>query len=674
MKLNYYFKLLFATLISLTTLSCDKDSATDDLVDDSKAVFEVEITGDMNESLVANIVVNDYDQIYVAGIIEESLYQSEMGGDAEDYAYYLIDFVQATGSVLSKVDNEYIFKGNSTVDIKNTWALSYETDYIFAVFGVDSDGVITTDIITTEYTSQDAPITPFDLQIDGASIDDLAVDVTVDSDYSANYIVGVVTVDYFESSLASKESLLPSLVLGYVAALTDGSYDLSTGYVYNGSQRVDLASLWSLEPNTEYVVVAFGLTTFSDGVTDDIIYPDELTVETLFVTTDSTVDASMNITLADTPDHSGFNVNVEKGSSVDFYYVALMTQSKFASTYGSDADAAASNYLSTEYADTEIEDFTLFEGAIPVFSTSGEVNLRSFYAYLFEPSTDYVALAFGIDASGDVTSDVAQFSASTTAAPFYDSATFDIDTVGEVTASNFVVSVSPSDDTFNYLVCAFEKSNFDSESGIYIDATTKEPDYVAAAQSWVTNLADWYYEDENQEAVHADFNVADGVTVFNGDAPAIDIQFTRNTAIKSSTEYVVLAFGISSPSTIVTNISTLDVTVADPAQVEIEFTFEEVTPMTASDYGYEGSVRVIPSDFGISYFASVLPVSYVDGYTDQEVYDNNNLGMIAPYMSYKGVYLYEYSFIYEDSYIVVFGYEGGMTTAIATYRLEVPAE
>ncbi len=675
MKIDYFFKSILTSFILLAALSCDKSDEVEDKTE-TKTRFDVSVSGDLNESLEADIKANNYDGIYVVGMVSEEIYQSEMSSSAEDYAYYLLDFIQASGSALDKADNEYTFKGDSKVNLKSTWEPTYATKYYIAVFGVDEQGVVSTDIVMKEYTTQAAPVSPFSISLSGAELGAVTLEVTVSDDYKGNYIAGPVTKEFFEKSLDSKESLLSGIIMSYVSEKTEGSYDLSTGYAYNGSQTIDIYKLWDLEPNTEYIIAVFGLKEYDDGTgLGAITVADDLTTQTVEFTTSYTttpIAGSVEVSVTDTVDAAGFSVQATKSEEVGYYYVAVMSDNDFGAQYGSDAQSAAARYLEDTYADVEIGDFSNLIGTAPIFSESGVIDLRNYYPYGFKPETSYTVLAFGIDEELNVTSAVGECHQTTAKVQLLDT-TFDIKVVGEATANDFTVSVSPSDKDINYLVCAYEAKAFDPLDGWFLNFDTLAPDYAQAAQQWIYDLSDWYEPvGEGQEPVKTDMTTANGVTIFRGDAEAVDVAYARTTDLKASTDYVVLVFGISASSNIITEVATLEVKTADPEQSDSSFTFEVIDEMAYSDaMGAYGKVKIIPSDPTLKYFASIAVATNVDGLSDQEIFDANRFSMIAPYTSFTGEYDYEYFYVYEDSYIVVCGYDGGMTTPMSKFKITV---
>ncbi len=701
MKRNYLLKLLCAIFVTTVALfSCERATTEPDNPNkepnedptekpdpssDPAASFAISISGDLNEQIKADVNVENYDDIYIVSVIDKETYAAEMESDTAYYAGYIIDKIQAEGSKLDRADDRYTFKGDANIALSTTWALKYSTDYLVFAFGVTPDGDVATNFSIKEYTTQDAPVSPFTIAASGTSVQDLALDVTVDAEYTNDYTVGVVKQEFFEKSLASNPKLLPGIVLAGIAQFTDGSYTTETGYVYNGSQSINLAELWDLEPETEYVIVAFGLTTYNDGsdTPSEQIIEDALTITTVNATTDSTpviteptvpTAAAPIITLAGAVESDGFSVQVTINDDIELYYVAVMTQFDYMFQYGNEPTPAAIGWMKDNISGLGISDLSTESGSLPVFSQNASVNLRNYYS--FKVNEAYTVLAFGITPQGEVCTQAAEYTDVIPDFERVDGVTFDIQPLGELTASDCRISVTPSDKTINYLVCAYEKDDFNPNSGNYVTQDLA-PDYDKAAEDWKDFVLGWYEPvgpDENP--VMTNLGVANGFSVFKGDMPSIDLNYVRGAKIEAGTDYIVMAYGISAGGSVTTDITMKEISVADVQQSGLDFAFEIGTPIKMGAWGYEGSVKVTPSENGKPYFVSILPASSVDGLTDEEIFENPGVKFSVglPGMLQTSSYEYFYSMVYENSYIIAFGYEGGMTTEIKKFLVEVPAE
>ncbi len=714
MKLKYYFWAIAALLLSFCTVSCVDNAEDDpnggkDATD--KASFALEVIGSLRnaseEHLQLKVDVENYDGLYLVGMVSVDIYNSEMSGSEDEYVRYLTNYVQGAGSDLNQYDNNYVFRGDSSADVQITWTPEYDTDYKFFVYGVNSEGETTTDVEILDYTTEAAPEAVLTLEVTGTSCNDLGATIKVAHGFTSDYVVGVVTKEYYTNTLTNQDKLLPDYVLGQTSILlaeTHGAdyedwYKAGNGYIYNGHSEVNLAAYWDLQPETEYIVVCAALTTYATGDSEGTVMTicDTETLVKAEVATDNTEkvvvypDSGATFTLEiDEVTHYSFSYTIKNNDNVSIFYSDIVPKVLYDGELGGDARKAAKYVFDARFGATDYTDITIYNN-VPCFKYDPKLEFVTFYTSVYwtniKPESEYVAMAFEVDSKGNILSDVSTLVITTDPAPVMNDLTFEVEPVADFSPTNFKINVTPSDESLLYLVGVFDSVVFDPEEGMYINYETGEPKYEAAAGYWIEEVAGWYDPtilDESGNPIVIDLSKVDHIATFQGKEEIdLDITFTAQN-IKADYDYTVLVFSINEYNAITSNIHVETIHTPAAEAADLTFTVEQTIAPAPSVYGwgYDGQIVVTPSNPTEPYFYTFVygALSTTDLYgvetpmTDEEIFANKNIGLMMMGGTFTGTQTYDYQmadFDAEEVHFVVFGYkDGGMTTKMHKIKME----
>ncbi len=221
------------------------------------------ISATLGEVTAANIVVNvdkgDYTGNYYIGLLPAEYYEEYCGGTHEGIVTYMIEFEKYYETDFSKVDEVYIHYLSGEKNLSDAWMIDEDTDYFISVFGVDGSGNVTTNAVIIETkTPVVEKVGTIALEVIDASTEGVTVRATP-TEGVGNYTFGA----YTEAEM--KEI---NYDWNYAAKYTKSVYEYNGlpltgeangGYLFNGAADMVITNVWTLEPNTDYHVVVFGV-------------------------------------------------------------------------------------------------------------------------------------------------------------------------------------------------------------------------------------------------------------------------------------------------------------------------------------------------------------------------------------------------------------------------------
>ncbi len=220
---------------------------------------------DVNSSTFSVDVVrrSDFKDNYFVGVIGKNFVDGELGGysDSEKAMYVALSFVKYAVEVqnlnLGMVDNFYIFGSDAQIDdLGRMWPLYADTEYYVAAFGLNAEGIITSDVAFETVRLLRA----------GASANQISFSVDVMGEWAAVANVTTTTSDFYYVDYYEKETFdlweqngmtqtdLADAILQEISASgTNWRY-----YALSGSRSLELKD-GMIYPGTDYVLFAFGI-------------------------------------------------------------------------------------------------------------------------------------------------------------------------------------------------------------------------------------------------------------------------------------------------------------------------------------------------------------------------------------------------------------------------------
>ncbi|MFR9527811.1 MAG: hypothetical protein SNI45_07045 [Rikenellaceae bacterium] len=397
--------LFFAVAALFAFASCesstDEDSNTNvDTPDDS--VEETSISASLvsvdYKDITISVSKGSYEGNFFVGCAAAAYYP----GDAVEYAELFIEDEVSYGTDFSAIDYQYIFSTGGNISLSNSWMLTNGTEYCVAVFGIDDDGAITTDVAVVWATTIAVDLVgSIECEVTAASTSEITVSATPSAEVG-NYAYFIVPSYLYTFYYGSDASYLADLT---VYSLNYYGYDVSENdgvAVLNGAVEFSPTYLWGITPDVEHTILIFGIDSYGNVNTEINI------VECMAGVDDVSVDGSLNITLVNSSS-SAMTVSVEAVGDVENYYVCPCRVEYFEQYYAEDLNTAAEVIIFEDYyyygTDLSVVDNQyIFNGS------NSEINLSN--GWNFASGLDYMILAFGINENGRLTTPVASIDVS----------------------------------------------------------------------------------------------------------------------------------------------------------------------------------------------------------------------------------------------------------------------
>ncbi len=352
----------------------------------------------------------------------------------------------------------------------------------------------------------------------------------------------------------------------------------------------------------------------------------------------------------------GFTLSVDCGSYDTQYYVGCVFKSDVEDTYAGDYDAMADAFLADVVGNQlEVTDFSQVDNW-KIFRGNAKVDMEAAWEVFLNPESEVVAFVFGVNNYGEMTTKVEYLEVTMDAQIEPVDATPEIKLVGESGPTSFTVEVDPGDKIVQYIVVAFLAKDA-AEDGYY--------DQMAEFNS--VDKWDFAAEDMLSIKTSIDFNDVDNVDLFSGVQEVTLTQSGLNNVIYPNEEYTVIAFGVDQYGFLASKVGYLNVTTAEPAQVDFSFnvTFDEES---YTDDGFKFTVSATPANEW--YYINVYEKEAIDKIIEKDDYDREDIyalfnGNVQYDLTYGEVTrTYGYLSDYTYYYVVLFGYNGGMTSEV----------
>ncbi|MBQ0044461.1 MAG: BACON domain-containing protein [Bacteroidales bacterium] len=397
----------------------------------------------------------------------------------------------------------------------------------------------------------------------------------------------------------------------------------------------------NLKRDTEYYVVAYGMDFDGTRTTEVALYLFDTHVE-------STGSLSFTSTVTDVKSNSAHITIVPSDPKATYYW-----------TYVSDTDH--SKYTTSQIVElliTSMKESAAYGYTIADFLSTGT---QSELAEDLSMGTQYFLIAWGMDAAGNITSDIQELdSFTTTANEVTDDCTFTI-TPLEIEAMDIKVRIEPSNESTMYYTAFIDEKRCKGYN-----------DYQMVQR--IINMENSRIEDDFYEGV-SDWTNLPGVASGRSEVwGRRDYKWT----FEPEHTYRIYVFGVDVNGNCTTAIERLDVTTIEAQPSNI--TFE--TSLGANTW-HNTSIDITPSNNEDYYLAYLVPTATLDTYRyndgslmekeimDQirDVYEDE----ISQYV-FRGPRTFYSTWLSNRGYsLLLFGYAGSNTTPMYEFKFKSPA-
>lgn len=332
------------------------------------------------------VVVNDKDvKNYYVCLLSQWEFDEEFKGDAEVAAdAFLLEETQI-GTDFTAVDNQYVCRGNTTVEkMGYLWfGVFGDSDFVLMAVGINAQGQKTTRTITATVHTLPLPASSLAVQVTDVTETSATVEVTAPSDETSYYLSlsPQWKIEEFGDDNELFCELMPS--------------DDYTSMFYSGSKKL-LTGENVLESGTEYCVIAFEI--------DEYGYPATAILRTRFTTEgEPRVVADIEIPdvkfgTAEVYDISSTNARIKiTPDDLSMHYIVMSEPKEYVDKFKTDEELLQDDRDTWQWIfETQGTGLTFFE----IVGNSANVGAKDVYlrleSYPMKPDSDMVAWVYGI--------------------------------------------------------------------------------------------------------------------------------------------------------------------------------------------------------------------------------------------------------------------------------------
>ncbi len=513
-----------------------------------KQPYQPPVTTDMTitkiESSYSDIFVTvdkgSYEGNYFVGLSTKANY----GGDPEALAEKLIADHISIGADLASPDFVYIYNRSGQCDLDFGWNIFPNTDYVVVAFGLSSQGNVRSNIAVSEIKTKEVEKSG-SIAIDVVSVGSENILIkTTPTPEVGNYIYGLITKADFDDVEYGCGGSVDNAALITGVKYVQNAVDLTSAdgiYVHRGAATFDVATLWNVDPSTEYVIVVFG--TDANGIATSEIATEVVT--SISAEDDKDPEPADNFAAElVSVDQRHFTVNVDKGDYTGNYYVGVVRTQDLGVSIDKLAETLISYEINTLGTNLSVVNNTF------VFTEGGEIEVGNGWSMI--PDTEYTVVLFGISKSGKILTNIVDITESTESVELEGSIVYSVETLE---SNKIVAKATPTQEVGNYVYAALPTADCEKSFG-------GDPMLVA------------YYITSIYENNGVNFAKADGQIVMNGTAT---IDFSKMFIIEPSTDYTLFAFGVDADGLVISKVTALEVTtpfgVSSVSKKSAEFNF-----------------------------------------------------------------------------------------------------
>ncbi len=409
----------------------------------------VEVTGKTFNSIEIGVTVNDYEGMYYVASYPYLDYEVDLENSPQVMAETFMDLelTQWFGD-LSAPDGSYVFQGDASIQVGYSWLMSPNTEYIIAVFGMNAQGEVLTDVVTVVDFTEPYANNPIVMEEVSSTVEDIEIRTT-STPADQNYMVfAYTTAAFMDEYLGSEDYITDEIMAAFVEAGKDLSV-VDNALIFSGNKTINLGESWNIIGNTEYTIFAVLLDQFGIRASEvemlEVKTPDYPAAEgTLTSITISGITHDDAIATIDAGDFSGA------------YYTAHYSVEDFQTKLNSDLSALADALIDYELNDY-FRDLSHVDGEV-IHSGSSTYQLSK-SIWNTEPTTEYFVIAFGINPDGSRSSDIIVSENFTTIQAPANQFAIEINDLSEYEAR---VAITPTTLDETYFMEVVEKSFYES--------------------------------------------------------------------------------------------------------------------------------------------------------------------------------------------------------------------
>ncbi len=557
--------------------------------------------------------------LYAVGIISKENHSDEKS----DVAAILAQ-IEEMGGDLTSADSKYTYnEAEESVDLAENWEIEAGEEYYIYAIELDSKNNNYSSVEASYLLASDQII----LEINEVTNCEITFEVTPGSGVG-NYIVGLVDSEKLDEMADGDINYAADYVIEMLSELEDFSFGTADNKtVFNGAQTIDMSSVWFVAPDSEQIVLVFGVDA-NGMVTSKIAYQ---TVTTPPIEIAGKVDVLINEVSID-----NVMIDLVPSKEIDVYFVGTIP-------------LAQGEELTAEERQTRIMDdidvnrtfnSDFYEVNNRQFYNSEQVNFDIAAVYRFAAGYDYEVYAVGINYAGFITSEISCSLVEMPSIEKEGSVSLKLD---DVTSNNIFISATPSDKIENYFVGIYYQQFYESEY-------RGNPELLA--EGLLRSDIAW----------GSDVSQPNGTTVFNGAITGHNMRLATP-VIFQNTDYVIAGFGVDENGMVCSDVTILDVktNVAGlPSDNQISFEINNITET-------EAELNIITTNYD-SYFSAVVDAADYEGMSDEEIIKDLKVKVgeqIVLNLGWGNFTLPLSNLLPDTEYMVVsFGYDVEVTTGL----------
>ncbi len=421
MKILYNLKSIFVALFSIVMLSsCSESTDSTQVGKSTDMSLSVVVSGRDANTLTFKVEPSTGIGNYMVGVVTQEEFDGLLGGDYTALASYLQDNYGALVNY-SFVDYLYIYSGYNSVNIAKIWDLDPASSYIAVAFGVTDSGEVNSDVYYQEFTTNSI-----------LSYSDLVGSVCI------NEIYAVGNEDWIEFYNTSDKTIN----LGGFSFTAEGIDEAIDTYTFPSGTTIAPQSYLVIDQTTdfdfgiskggEYIIFYDDNDDIVDeidfsGVSDDSSYgrlTDGDSAWVTFISPTKGLDNTTKIAIEPEPYYGEMNmfvtktttsnitVKVERNDYTGYYIAFPYDLASFYYYYGGDPDSLALAISYSLISSYTLDQLVSYQVAYNRDATIS--NLSSIWTTFedAEPGDEFIIVAFGLDETGDLTTETAFVTAS----------------------------------------------------------------------------------------------------------------------------------------------------------------------------------------------------------------------------------------------------------------------
>ncbi len=405
-------------------------------------------------------------------------------------------------------------------------------------------------------------------EVGGFSDSNLTVDVSLYEGVEVDsYVIGIIPAEDFSNKTFTSDIIAAIEDRGASASIVDNEY------IFDSSAKVNLAELWDIEAERDYVVGVFAINSLGEATSEAFSKKFSILGEPFKIDVVEVGDVNCTI-----------KVKVEQ-TTIKNYFVAAAPTDKLTASFGDDYYAMAESVIEV-VKDNYSNDFS---SANNVFTFDSSATIEVHKAWKLTPNTNYLILVFGIESNGDINGSVMKVEVKTIPTP----------------QSDNQISLYASDITSTGAVISTTTTNNDP---YYFDVVPTET-FAAYDDSAIIDIIFAQAEGQLPQLLSNGNDSYDLTGYLTPNTSYTPIAFSTNGTTANS--------GLFKGEAFTTTDSSSDPEVVIPETIiipDVEFGEVAISPASSTSL----MLDVTPNDEKMSYISFILETDYFEGFDSME--------------------------------------------------------